>query len=399
MQHEQEVALTVSLSLTTPARPRRAGGFTLIELLVVIAIILILIGILIPVVGAVRRRAKAAETNALLVKVANAITSYEQEFRAYPGPLPNNEIYTNGVDPDPLNDLHHPDTTPWAGAGEDHRKVTAAENLVLGLIGGLRPVDDAGTWHVAFDPAMTQSARGAADLNIITNAGAQPKQYSPYLQGVALSTGRYSDDAGSADDTIIPEIVDNFGNPMPLLYLRARRGASGVVSIYGMDTAGDPVVPDPVTPTNALPTQYDLRDVIAYTGAFSGPPAALARDDSMPPAPGAASIGVGKDLSRYFNDSGTALSVDTPFHGLRLVTVQAPGGPSVLVPGDNYYLPYDAHAYIQNATQPTFDIVTDPLRPVYGTARQKDGFLLISAGEDRIYGTADDITNFGSVSQ
>jgi hypothetical protein len=34
-----------------------------------------------------------------------------------------------------------------------------------------------------------------------------------------------------------------------------------------------------------------------------------------------------------------------------------------------------------------------------GTPRQKDGFILIGAGIDRIYGTIDDDTNFGGVQQ
>jgi hypothetical protein len=32
-------------------------------------------------------------------------------------------------------------------------------------------------------------------------------------------------------------------------------------------------------------------------------------------------------------------------------------------------------------------------------AREKDKYILISAGPDRVYGTDDDITNFGSVAQ
>ncbi len=33
-----------------------------------------------------------------------------------------------------------------------------------------------------------------------------------------------------------------------------------------------------------------------------------------------------------------------------------------------------------------------------GVPRQKDGYILISAGPDRVYGTTDDLTNFGPVS-
>ena len=53
-------------------------------------------------------------------------------------------------------------------------------------------------------------------------------------------------------------------------------------------------------------------------------------------------------------------------------------------PGTNtYYVPYDAYPYFENPSMPN-------------TPRQKDGYVLISAGTDRVYGTPDDITNFGS---
>ena len=50
---------------------------------------------------------------------------------------------------------------------------------------------------------------------------------------------------------------------------------------------------------------------------------------------------------------------------------------------DTHY-PYDLHAYLRS---PQND----------NQARQKDGFILISAGSDRVYGTSDDITSFGAI--
>jgi hypothetical protein len=42
---------------------------------------------------------------------------------------------------------------------------------------------------------------------------------------------------------------------------------------------------------------------------------------------------------------------------------------------------------------PTGDLQTT------GTPRAKDGYILISAGADGMYGTLDDITSFGDVQQ
>ena len=64
--------------------------------------------------------------------------------------------------------------------------------------------------------------------------------------------------------------------------------------------------------------------------------------------------------------------------------------------GTNYTYPYDAFPYFQNrAIPPTSTNAADRNRT--GTPRNKDKYILISAGSDRVYGTPDDITNFGSV--
>jgi hypothetical protein len=57
----------------------------------------------------------------------------------------------------------------------------------------------------------------------------------------------------------------------------------------------------------------------------------------------------------------------------------------VLTKGDpNFQYPYDTYPYFTNPSIPN-------------TARSKDGYILISAGADRVYGTNDDICSFGSV--
>src|SRR4051812_12389198 len=67
-------------------------GFTLMEVLVVIVIIVILAGILIPVVGNVRKAAYGAKTQAHMAALTTAIQSYFQDYHAYPGPLGNDQI-------------------------------------------------------------------------------------------------------------------------------------------------------------------------------------------------------------------------------------------------------------------------------------------------------------------
>lgn len=65
---------------------RGGGGFTLIELLVVMAIIALLIGILMPVLGKVRREARATACAAALQQLGVAWTSYVND---HPRHLPD----------------------------------------------------------------------------------------------------------------------------------------------------------------------------------------------------------------------------------------------------------------------------------------------------------------------
>lgn len=167
--------------------------------------------------------------------------------------------------------------------------------------------------------------------------GPVPKKVPAYGDTNGLSAGDYKDDVADADDSIIPEFVDRFPQGMPILVMRARVGV--------VTTPGGPVVT--ATPTTAA--QYDQTQVTPYTAAASG-----------------AYIGEGKVQEgewtlafpqHGFNDApSTASSVTTPY-------------------------PLNIHAALRHPTLPD-------------TPRQKDSFILISAGADRVYGTRDDITNF-----
>jgi hypothetical protein len=181
-----------------------------------------------------------------------------------------------------------------------------------------------------------------------------------------LKTGRYRDEDAFADDTIIPEFVDRFADGMPILYLRARVGANS----GGNSAADNPIITD-LSTTNRT-GQYDLSQIIAYTGAYSEAGNVCTLDSGSPPAGAALSIGVGKKISK--TDYTTAPTKGF-YHGLRTVTVPAPATPPY---------PFDAYWYFTSSS---------------GSVRQKDGYILISAGADRVYGTQDDICSFGNVGQ
>lgn len=308
-------------------------GFSLMELLIVVGIIAVLIGILVPTASAVRRAAQAANTQNEIGQISAAIERYYQDFGAYPGPISNSDTYSSTCTVGCVGSATGFDLTNWSVA-----KTTMSQNLVLALCGGLHY--DPASATIWYDPILV--GQGPQCVN-----PANPRRYEPYLGGVPLSwkltangkTGHYWDDAGAANDNCIPVFLDMFSDPMPILYLRCRVAVLPnvpAITLNGIDGAGAKVF-----------GSYDLSQVTGYTTS---------------------SIGVGRKL---------------PNHGLQTLS------PNDL-PSTAY--PYDGTTYLLN--QALSQLSSAPYTYV---PKQKDAYILISAGKDRVYGTNDDITNAGSL--
>jgi prepilin-type N-terminal cleavage/methylation domain-containing protein len=320
-------------------------GFSLVELLVVIGIIAVLIGILVPTIAKVRQSAYIASTTALIQKLSAAIEQYRQNFNSYPGPIGQNDLsnvsgtYTLPVSTGGTITNAFPSNTvaqsPTA-AVSSFVSITGTNNLVLGLLGGLTRTS-AGV--IQFDPAAV--GKGPQSLN-----PAQPASYPALIDTANISTGQYRyDNTITLNDCVIPTFVDAFPDAMPILYLRARPAVGGVAGY------------------NFASGQYDLRDVIGYTSvAFGGAATLSSRTANTKPGSGEA---LRHGLS-WIDTTGKA------------TTGKADPSPAV------YYYPYEFASYIRNPNLPS-------------TPRAKDGFILIAAGKDRVYGTDDDIASFGQV--
>lgn len=336
--------------------PPGAAGFTLIELLIVIGIIVILIGITIPVISAVRASAYNVTTLSELTGLSAAIAEYRSDFGAYPGPLSNHQVNNAPVITGSPGDIPNingillsipatltvptdaPQSNPAGVAGDN--QIQGTENLVLGLLGGLRYTPGAMPVF-EYDPSLV--GNGPASLN-----PGNVKRYAKYVNVPPswLSDGLYRDESGRpGGDTLIPEFLDRWPASMPVLYLRANVGGTKVIGRSFSYSSSAP-------PWAAAwqGASYDIDDITGYTGILV--------------STGGVKYGIGRPDGHY--------------HGIRYIDTTDPTAAGI----PNEANEYDGQTYFSNPAVP-------------GTARQKDGYILIAAGKDRIYGTADDITTFG----
>jgi prepilin-type N-terminal cleavage/methylation domain-containing protein len=367
-------------------------GFTLVELLVAIGIIVILIAILIPTVSRVRYAAYAASTQQEISVIEAAVTAYHADFGAYPGPFSNDQII--GV---PNVNSGAP-TAIVSDALNNKYAVTMAENCVIGLAGGLQ-----GNYTFDYNASLTVGT-GPLSFNPIS-----PKRYAPYISNATFTASNsmlsydvivappnppvptpttmpialcsqattYSP-VPAVSDSPLPEFMDKFPDQRPILYMRARVGAPGIISSY----------PNPTYPstTTYIPYQYDLAQITPYMST------AL-----WIPNTNAPTNGYGPNF------------VEHPLNGLGFDVM-----PLGAMPPNGAYTLWSSNDSPPTAppTQaiPTPDAIryfmswsTPPTNPAdintSGTPRSKDGYILISAGKDGLFGTYDDIASFGAVQQ
>lgn len=326
-----------------PARPPyRPRGFTLIELMVVIGIIVLLAAILMPVVSRVRQQSFNTSTQAQMQRIMQACESYYHDFNAYPGPVANAQL-ANGAGAQ----LRIATT-----AGSKLPPITSSENLVLGLLGLLNPPATA-TAAPKFNGTASTTALPAAatlppthdvlSLNFLHPASYHYIDYVPQELSSGWSNGQtknllYAAGFGgqSPTDTVVPEFVDRYPDPMPILYTRANVGNPGIASLDDS-------------------TQYNWQELGSYSSTLldsrgGGNPQLFSRPRQT------------AMFATYSSGTTWADTTAVPFNDF-----VPPASPTA---GSNYFY-----------SNPN----------IAGSVRGKDGFILIDAGIDRTFGTLDDI--------
>ena len=344
------------------ARRPVARGFTLAELLVVIGIITILAAILLPVVSRVRNNAHEAATKARVQAIMAAIDNYYGVFNAYPGPVSDPELMQATA-----NSYGQPFQQILLGSGTMNQgslpSVTGTENLTLGLLGGLTLTNAQKTFQppfvfsnfvytdvgsgplnlnplkaVRYGPFINPTAGGLEPQGGNLNGGWVPWSNSSHPNGPVQYASMYA-------DTFVPEFTDAYPDALPILYLRAVPGASG--SIVGAE--------DTTNTNGVVNASYDPSQLQPYLfPAF---------------------VGVGSGQAAI----GTMPQIPIP-------------GPPMVYPGP----PYNTAAGTPDSQvlhdfpnpQFYFGLANSPSQP-----RSKGGYLLITAGPDRKFLTADDSIN------
>jgi prepilin-type N-terminal cleavage/methylation domain-containing protein len=378
----------------------RRPGFTLIELLVVIFIIGLLVALTLTIVPKVKRAVYGAQTQAQLSALSNAIQQYYNDYKSYPGPLPDSQLVTiydsatapYVIDPTTLKAVALVGTNGNSGSNTmastadassiDTTKITGAQNLVLGLLGGLRT--DPGTpitfeYHpedlFSFD-GITPVPHGPASLNV-----AAPKRQQAYIQiksgdisvpNKNINSGQFTDSANrGAGDSMIPVFLDKYSDPLPILYYRTNIGGAAIVGLRKTTASGVKYTDDSgaaltTTGGQAVIPQYNLVQNIPYVTSRIGTTGSLLTNPNS--YHGLQGLGTSTDLSDPID--ATVSSSFVPSHS-----------------GKN------GVAYFKDPTlNPPYNSSTSPqiTNTYQGVARQKDGYILISAGPDRLYGTRDD---------
>jgi len=325
-------------------------------MLVVVAIIGLLIAALLPAFGAVRIKAKYAAAGSMFNALDQGIALFRAE-QALGGGLPPSVSDNSARDRTAQrHKIRNPNKLKTGG--DDEIMVQGAHLLAQALIGadglgvaGFRDLDRDGTWwNDTHDDACETNNRGGLYGLSATGEPCHPRYggAAGYVDEKMRENMKSVQQLADAGVVLNPppaeEIAPNelmFIDPFdtPVLYYRANRSASRVVG------------------KAATPGIYWQEDNGMITGSAEG----LYEADGL-------DFGAGK--------------VDGVYHDLRDTWSPDP----TLKPDDILNDPKYPQSFFHAIWDPSIKARPSPVRP--------DSYLLISAGNDRRYGTDDDVSNW-----
>lgn len=351
------------------ARASHRRGFTLMEIMLVVTIIIVLVALLIPALSIAKKRSRFSDNQSLLTAIANAVESYESTFHAYPGPpISGMTTATTGDKMSGAQALLLALSYSWVDISPSSADV--APNDALSVFGTTAEPPNV---HFTINNPVTL-AQSTLQMNPTKPTGPRDHGnsgptgafrslqpfYSPSSRDLSPQTPGSSPpvwpESGVEDTTSSPKntfkfpvLMDHYSPPMPILYFR---GTPGVVGKVVFGAGGD--IDTSNTKNNTL-----VQDT---TGATF-----LRRENiEYFDSPGFKSPwGISHDQNYYPPSAGSPPQPYSP------LSSSVPGGADAA-----------NAAFAKLLVEPGKNVTRSP---------KGNSFILMCAGEDRVYGTADDI--------
>ena len=350
------------------ARTRRSSGFSLIELLTVIFIISLLIAVLLPSLGRARDQAKRVSTSGLLHAVEAGLEMFKNDNEAefgrtngYPPSFAHPPIFDENGEPVFTKQDAVLGKYPFV---ESTPRVYGAHFLVAFLMGvdlnGFVPRRSVPKKLLAqpwkwYEPDQGNNNQPLQRTDIYLDSSELRVVPTNELIGTRPKDAKLFPDWDDLDMTRIPVIVDSFDQPV--LYYAAIRGGSNKNMIERKRKANNRY-PDgkPI---------YFHQDNEGFTGTGDGP-------NNRSPVTEGWDFGAGgrHKIARH-GEKLTSKDIDTLDNKDTFA---------------RYVLDRDAFDAIKDRRG--LSDIEYPLRPVH-----QEGYLLITAGPDGLFGTNDDVTN------